>query len=30
VLRADPVPEHIAFETVVEPVNHEVRVAEEG
>jgi type VI secretion system protein ImpF len=28
VLRADPVPEHIAFETVVEPVNHEVRVAE--
>lgn len=30
VLRADPVPEHIAFETVVEPVNHEVRVAENG
>ena len=30
VLRADPVPEHIAFETVVEPVNHAVRVAEEG
>lgn len=30
VLRADPVPEHIAFETVVEPVNHEVRVAEDG
>jgi type VI secretion system protein ImpF len=28
VLRADPVPEHIAFETVLEPVNHEVRVAE--
>ena len=28
VLRADPVPEHISFETVVEPVNHEVRVAE--
>lgn len=30
VLRADPVPEHIAFETVVEPVKHEVRVAEAG
>lgn len=30
VLRADPVPEHITFETLVEPVNHEVRVAETG
>jgi len=28
VLRADPVPEQISFETVVEAVSHDVRVAE--
>jgi type VI secretion system protein ImpF len=30
VLRADPVPEPISFETLVEAVSHEVRVAERG
>jgi type VI secretion system protein ImpF len=30
VLRTDPVPEPISFETVIEAVSHEVRVAERG
>ncbi|RVT98824.1 type VI secretion system baseplate subunit TssE [Rhodovarius crocodyli] len=30
VLRSDPVPEPVSFETVIEAVSHEVRVADQG
>ena len=30
VLRTDPIPEPISFETVIEAVSHEVRVSERG
>jgi len=30
ILRTDPVPEPISFETVIEAVSHEVRVTERG